>query len=225
MRKFLSFTLCLVFFLASMSAASNILQDETIFAMKQAAANIEAALHSKNFTNTKSAVSSALSSLETFLKHNSCPWVVAIFIDQLSSIPYKIQYETYGILDVLTTQFTLDSTNRDCFPLVNLGRKFINGVAKAIGISQELIPKFRGNKIVSFDVDAKTTVGRTVLIIEDAVRFTECAYAIGALGMYTALLFDLPSPDARLFYLEALLGFQMVEGCKEAVSLAQELMA
>ena len=223
MRRSLSLAFCLALFLASVSAASEISQDETIFTMQQAAGEIEAALRSKNFTNTKSAVSSSYASLETLFKHNNCYWMISTLINQLEILPFKIQEGSYGFLDAATMVVTLDSGNRDCFPIVNFARKLVNKAARALNVSQQLIPRFRG---VSFDVDASTTAGKTVLVIEDVIRFGECAYAAGLFSLFSyVIISEFQSLDLNLLYPGAIIGFEAVEGCKEAVQLAHEVFA
>ena len=226
MRKTLFLALSLAFFLVSVSAATDSLQeDEAVFAIQQAANQIQTALRSNNRTHTRSAISTVVSSLEALFKHNSCYWMVSSLISQLEILPFKIQEKSFGFMDALNMELALNSANRDCFPIVNFARKLINRAAKALNISQQLIPKLRGNKLVSFDVQpTTTTTGKAILAIQDAVRFGECVYATGLFGIYASLMTWEPKFNTPgLLYAGAMIGFEAVEGCKEAVRLAHEV--
>lgn len=224
MRKLLLIAACFVFLAISAAAISDDItqQDDSIFEMKQAGAKLQSALHSKNRTHTKSAVSYILSSLKTLLKHNSCYHMVSTLITQLESINSQ-----FDALSILGLQHTLDIANRDCFPIVNFARKLINRAAKALNSTQRPLSKLRGNKLVSFDVDSTTTAGKAVLIIEDAMRFGECFYATGAFGIFAFALSNMKDMSFKLYlsYLESLYGLHMVDGCREAVSLAREVFS
>ena len=226
MTKILTFAFCITLFLASAAAISDTTQqDEAVFAIQQAANQIQTALRSNNRTHTRSAISTVVSSLEALFKHNSCYWMVSSLISQLEILPFKIQEKSFGFMDALNMELALNSANRDCFPIVNFARKLINRAAKALNISQQLIPKLRGNKLVSFDVQpTTTTTGKAILAIQDAVRFGECVYATGLFGIYASLMTWEPKFNTPgLLYAGAMVGFEAVEGCKEAVRLAHEV--
>eukprot|EP00331_Platyophrya_macrostoma_P013151 CAMPEP_0176424598 /NCGR_PEP_ID=MMETSP0127-20121128/10919_1 /TAXON_ID=938130 /ORGANISM="Platyophrya macrostoma, Strain WH" /LENGTH=358 /DNA_ID=CAMNT_0017805659 /DNA_START=252 /DNA_END=1328 /DNA_ORIENTATION=- len=121
--------------------------------------------------------------------------------------------------NLLLAYNALNNVNRACFPAVNLIRSLIVGGAQALGMNTTGFPEFKNNKIISFNVP------KSILVVEDVIRFGECWISAGTLGLTS--IFMMMKETSSLDTIRALgvLGMNTAGACGEAFSFAADILA